>query len=245
MEYCYGVETNSRGKRKKEGIRVAAGLFRPRLPGDTFEVCQLFAIAARTVCVAPASLDEVNARLEIAVGRLVAPEARAATECLKLWKLFARVAQVPKASLRSEAARAFCRDLDALGQRLDLPPLADWDDLPEGLDDPMAFSIEASQVMDGLLPLSEVRARARALYAHAAKGNSAASAGQTAQLLGSMQSGERRQLFEGAVGGGLLGRGDVNLLIRFLIKGTPVGPADTTLIDVLERLGRHLASSTQ
>ncbi len=235
------METNARGRRKKQVTQVPPGSFRPSLPTDTFEVMRLFAVAARVVCALPQSLDEANARLEAMAERLVAPESKAAAECLKLWRLFARVAQVPKASLRMEAAKAFCRDLDALGQRLDLPPLSDWDDLPEGVDDANAFSIDVTAQLAQVLPLPVVKERARLLYATPQPPRSAQAAAQTAQLLSIMQSGERRELFETAVGRGLLGRGDVNLLIRFLIKGTPVGAADTTLIDVLDRLGRHLA----
>ena len=238
------METSARGRRKKLLPQAPTGAFRPSLPTDTFEVMQLFAIAARAVCAAPQILDDANGRLEALGVLLVAPESRAALECLKLWKLFAKVAQVPKASLRHEAARAFCRDLDSLGQRLDLPPLADWDDLPDGVDHANAYAPSLPEPPLDALPLHTVHARAKLLYAQPTPPHSAVAATQTASLLACMQSGERRHLFESAVGMGLLGRGDVNLLIRFLIKGAAVHTGDTTLIDVLERLGRYLAKQS-
>ena len=206
---------------------------------------RLFAIAARAVCVMPEGLDDANLRLEALEQNLVAPESKAAAECLKLWRLFARVAQVPKETLRLEAAKALCQDLDALGQRLDLPPLADWEELPQGLDDPHAFGIERVETQTDALTLTTVRQRAKALFATIPVGTKPAlmadAAAQTATLVSSMPSNERRALFTNLVGRGILGRSDVNLLIRFLIKGDAVQSGDTTLIDVLERVGRQLA----
>lgn len=200
---------------------------------------RVFAIAARAVCVKPEGLEHVNRRLELVSSRLVPPEASAAEECLRLWKLFARVARVPKAGLRMEAGKAFCRDLDALGQRLDLPPLADWDDLPSEVDDPDAIDPEEGEdEVDGLT-LAAVQERARGVAAQSAGGPFPAQ--EAARLLAALDIDERRQLLEQLVGTGLLGRSDVNLLIRCLVKGEEVGVNDTMLIEVLERLGGWLA----
>jgi hypothetical protein len=40
-----------------------------------------------------------------------------------------------------------------------------------------------------------------------------------------------------------MGRSDVNLLIRFLVKGGEVTPADTSLNEVLQRLGAWFVAS--
>lgn len=199
-----------------------------------------FAIAARAVCVVPDNLDQVSQRLAAITAKLVAPEVNCANECTRLWGLFSRVARVPKATLRTEAARAFCRDLDALGQRLDLPPLPDWDDLPQALDDPAAGDMDAApDITHELLTLDVVRSRAKTLKA----GQSSAHfpAQEAARLLSTLSMDDRRQLFDTLVGKGVLGRSDVNLLIRFLVKGDEVSGAETMLVEVLQRLGDWLA----
>jgi hypothetical protein len=171
--------------------------------------------------------------------RLVPPEAQAALECTRLWGLFARVAQVPKETLREEAGKAFCRDLDALGQRLDLPPLADWKDLPVSIDEPGADELEPAPLTQEPVTLTAVRERARSFVE--GQPQAGLPAAEAAKLLNALSNSERRALLEQLVGTGLLGRSDVNLLIRFLVKGEDVGATDTMLIEVLERLGRWLA----
>ena len=235
------MDTSARGRRKKRGTSNQPGTFRPSVPGDTFDVMRIFAIAARAVCVLPENLDAVSARLGMISGRLVAPESNAAQECLRLWKLFARVAQLPKESLRIEAGRAFCRDLDTLGQRLDLPPLADWEELPDELDEPGAPELEVPVASGDAVTLALVKGQARAVFGPEAQGKHAFPAGETAKLVSSLNNNDRRQLFEELVGKGLLGRSDVNLLIRFLVKGDELESTDTMLVEVLDRLGRWLA----
>ena len=216
-----------------------AGIFRPQLPSDSQAVVQLFVIAARAVCAQPAALDAVHGRLEQITRQLVAPEVLAAQEAWHLWRLFARVAQLPKAPLRYEAGRAYWRDLDGLSQRLDLPPLHEWDALPDGIDD-----AEAALDADPQVPLSQTleatRMQARRHRDGLPQGEMFP-AEQTLQLLLQLGQGERRGVLEQLIGQGILGRSDVNLLIRFLIKGDAVQPSDTTLNDVLQRVGRWLA----
>lgn len=235
------MDTVSRVRRKKRGAsNIEPGTFRPGLPSETQEVMRVFAIAARAVCVVPANLDDVTRRLQRMAAKLVPPEATAAGECARLWTLFARVAQLPKETLREEAGRAFCRDLDGLGQRLDLPPLPDWDDLPSEIDEPGAIELEPAPAAPEHVTLAIVRERARAVAA-ALPADADFPAGEVAKLLGLLNNSELRQLFEQLVGSGMLGRSDVNLLIRCLVKGDGVGATDTMLIEVLERLGRWLA----
>jgi hypothetical protein len=233
------VDTATRGRRKKRGNAGEPGTFRPSLPRDTGDVMRVYAIAARVVCVRPEGLEEVGGKLEALAARLVPPESRAAEECARLWALFARVAQVPKETLREEAGKAFCRDLDALGQRLDLPPLADWKDLPTFIDEPGAEELEPAPLSQEPVTLVAVRERARSVAER--QPQAAFPAPEAAKLLNSLSNSERRALLEQLVGTGLLGRSDVNLLIRFLVKGEDVGATDTMLIEVLERLGRWLA----
>ena len=235
------VDTSARGRRKKRGTSNNPGTFRPGVPGDTFDVMRMFAIASRAACVLPQSLDDISARLNMISGRLVAPESNAALECMRLWKLFARVAQLPKDGLRIEAGKAFCRDLDTLGQRLDLPPLADWEELPDELDDPGAPEPEIPASTGEIITLASVKERAKQVFSSDVGAKHVFPAGETAKLVSSLNNNDRRQLFEELVGKGLLGRSDVNLLIRFLVKGDELETSDTMLVEVLDRLGRWLA----
>lgn len=162
-----------------------------------------------------------------------------------MWQLFAKVAQLPKDSLRLEAGRAFCRDLDALAQRLELPPLAEWIDLPEAINDAGHAATEDGSNDGGaapghFLPLDELQTKARELVA-AAVGKKAVPSKEAAQLLAQFEADARSQWLDAMVGQGILGRTDVSLLIRFLAKGSVVHAGDTMLIELLGRLVRALA----
>lgn len=233
------MEPVRRGRRKSREKGPETGTFRPALPRDAQAVVRLYAVAARTVCARLESHAAVHGWLGQLQPRLVPPESAAAEACHKLWLLFARVAQIPKEALRREAARAFYNDLDALAQRLDLPPLDDWEDLPEGIDDPDAVRLEAPGLSPEPVTLQAVRERARDV-ARGHEGRKHFPASESARLLSVLGTDERRELFETLVGAGLMGRSDVNLLIRFLVKGGEVTPAETALNDVLERLGDWL-----
>ncbi len=236
---------SGRTDRPAGGVANKPGTFRPALPKDAHGVLKLFAIAARAACAAPGTIDAINARLELVAAKLVAPESFAAQECLRLWRLFARVANLPKEHLRHEAGLAFCRDLDALGQRLDLAPLMEWQELPDQLDDANAEGegageVEVTHADRPLATLAAVREEARAHKATLAAGVVFA-APVTARLLASLDANERRRAFEQMVGAGVMGRSEVNLLIRFMLKGDALGSGDTLLTEILQRLGRWLA----
>ena len=230
------------GRTDRPTAGIPAGTFRPALPKDAHGVLRLFAIAARAACAAPGTIDAINARLQLIADKLLAPESFAAQECLRLWKLFARVANLPKEHLRHEAGLAFCRDLDALGQRLDLAPLMEWQELPDQLNEPNAEGegdVEVTHADRPLATLAAVRGEAQARKA--ALHGEAFPASVTAQLLASLDADERRRAFEQMVGAGIMGRSEVNLLIRFMVKGDALGSGDTLLTEILQRLGRWLA----
>ena len=237
------MENVRSGRTDRPAGGAQAGTFRPALPKDAHGVLRLFAIAARAACAAPGTIDAINARLDLISGKLVAPESFAAQECLRLWKLFARVANLPKEHLRHEAGLAFCRDLDALGQRLDLAPLMEWQELPEQLDDPNAEGEGEVEVTHADRPLATLAAVREEAQAHKATLPAGAifPAPVTARLLASLDANERRQAFEQMVGAGVMGRSEVNLLIRFMLKGDALGSGDTLLTEILQRLGRWLA----
>ena len=187
-------------KSQSPTAEAVAGCFNPKLPGDSQEVLRLYAIAARAVNSRPEALDEISDRLVVMGKRLVAPEAVAAQECQRLWRLFARVAQVPKQALRNEAGRAYFRDLDALSQRLDLPPLSDWEDLPEGIDDPQVSPWADYQTQE-TNNLEAAREEARQLVLGLGK-HQVFPAENTMQLLLQLGNGERRRILEQLVGQG-------------------------------------------
>jgi hypothetical protein len=217
-------------------------LFRPALPEDAQAVLQVYAIAARAVCARPQTLSAIDHWLNSLHSRLVPPESGAAEACHALWQLFARVAQVPKERLRLEAAQAFYHDLDRLGQRLDLPPLDDWQDIPSGVDAPDA-AWEGEALTPEPVSLAAVRERACDVVRRHGGALKRFPAADAARLLAVLGPEQRRELFDSLVAQGEMGRADVNLLIRFLVKGGEVTPADTALSEVLERLGSWLAAS--
>lgn len=246
MALGYGctVESERRGRGHKPNKSLTPGTFRPARPADSQGVVQLFAIAARAACAQPTNLSTISYALDQACAQLLRPELDAAQECGRMWQLFAKVAQLPKDSLRLEAGRAFCRDLDALAQRLELPPLAEWVDLPEAISD-ANHAAAPEGPGDGrapttALPLGDLQARARELLL-AAPGKQVVPPNDAAQLMARFEATARAQWLDTMVGQGVLGRTDVSLLIRFLAKGGAVAAGDSMLIEVLGRLVRALA----
>lgn len=243
-----GVEPQKRGRGKKPSHSPAPGTFRPAPPKGTEAVVQLFAIASRAVCAVPGNLDAITQTLAGVCQPLSSPEAETARECARMWALFARVAGLPKATLRQEAGRAFCRDLDALAQRLELPPLSEWLELPEGMSDDAfvpqdpAQQAEASGVADNGEPLAAMVAVAQRVMAQHG-GKKGIPPQEAAALLGRIRIQDRGPWLDSMVGQGKLSRGDVSLLIRFLAKGLAVGASDSMLIEVLTRLVVALAES--
>lgn len=223
--------------------RPPPGTFKPARPADSEAVVLLFAMAARASCAQPDNLPAISQTLAQVCSELLGPEREAAEQCARMWQLFAKVAQLPKATLRLEAGRAFCRDLDTLAQRLELPPLAEWVDVPDGINEPQepAKALPRTQITEATtLPLAQIVAGAQELLAKN-PGKHGVEGAAIAALMGQWHPGERATWLDGQVGRGVLGRTDVSLLIRCLAKGGTVHSGDTMLIEVLERLLRALA----
>lgn len=242
---------NAAGAGADEG---SVGVFRPAVPRTTYRTVGLFAIAARIVCEKPDRLDDVTQHLQAAAAPLMPPERVAATECHRLWGIFARVAQLGKKTLLHEAALALYRDLDGVAQRLDLPPLTDWDQLPLRLDEPNPVVLDRSAV---IAPESSVHGGGESLHTIQQRAKQMLAAlelpeGATRELppravmtlLLAMAAQERKQLLDSMVGKGSMGRAEINLLNRYLLKnGDGIGDGDATLIEVLERIGSWLVAS--
>jgi hypothetical protein len=216
------------------------GVFRPGIPSDTQEVMRLFAIAARVVCLRPDQLEEVDRQLEAVRNKLVPPEANAAKECRKLWRMFSKVALLPKTNLLYEASKAFYRDLDAISQRLDLPPMEEWDQLPAGIDDPNPIDWHQSTANQEIQTLEEVQQQAIAIGKKLQK-SVPFPARDAAKLLMALEVGEQKKVFTELVGQGLMGRAEVQLLTRYLMKGEDINEEDSALVEALRRLGEWLS----
>ena len=242
------MDSHRRGRGHKPSQSLTPGTFRPARPADTQGVVHLFAIAARAACAQPKNLSAITQTLSHTCSALVSPELDAAQECARMWQLFAKVAELPKDTLRLEAGRAFCRDLDTLAQKLELPPLAEWVDLPEAISE--AGYDEATQghqqdhaAETASLDFAVIVDRARELVLQYPDKKSVP-AHETATLLAHMDADKRSHWLDHRVGQGILGRTDVNLLIRFLAKGGAVQSGDTMLIEVLDKLVHALSRPT-
>jgi hypothetical protein len=219
----------------------APGTFRPAEPKDSGDVVQLFAVAARVVCATPALLDTVSAMLAQVTFGLIPPEAQTRDACTRLWMSFARTIGSLPPGQAAIAGRALADDLDQIGQRLELMPLAAWDELPLTLDDPRrrvkvesgegrnieraaAKIAEMKEELSSptLVPLERARAAAELLLALAPD--------RRAVELARMSSDR------------VLGKRDAALLTRFLTQPAhALDPSEEALIEALERAGRWLA----
>lgn len=224
-------------RRQKSETGVRPGAFSPPIPADTQEVVQLFLIGARVVCEQPQLLDTVTERLGASVGSLVPPASIAAEECGRLWMSFARVAASAKPKLVGEAGRALYGDLEALCQRLDLPPLQDWRRVPAAVGaGPAAGEPPARETGADLDVI-----RARAIDRAANLGEDDHLPGlEVATLLTGMDRHARDTLFKHLVGEGILARGDCNMLAQVIVRGGTITEEDEALLAVLEELGNWL-----
>lgn len=216
-------------------------VFRPAVPTDQESIVRLYAIAARAVCARPESLPNIERYLQAITDALIQPELGAAQACARLWVIFAKVATLPKEGLRVEAGRAFARDLDALGQRLDLPPLPNWEQFPTGIDDAEPVALTPSSLQPEAVALDVVQKRAQEIQQK--RPEQPFEASEAAFLLNLLDASQRRNVLDTLVGRGILMRSEVNLLIRYLVKGGELSEKDTTLSDAFSRLGDWLAKN--
>jgi hypothetical protein len=222
--------------RRKKTPAPPPGTFAPAVPTDAHDVLYLYAVAARAVCARPDKLDEVNARLTEVTRDLVPPESAANEECARLWHYFRRAATSPKPPLRQEAGKALYRDLESLGMRMDLAPLAHWDKLPMGLaGGTAAEEDEPSSPTD--VTVESVRRRARRRLG---KAGAKLPAPDVAELVRLLSRDQMEELFYHLVGEGFMGRAEGQMLIRWLAKGEALGEEDEALVEFLERLGEYL-----
>ena len=211
------------------------GKFIPQRPIDSFGVLRLFAVASRAVCAKPERFQEINESLRNVVSDLVPPESLAVSDCEHLWEIFRRFASHPKATLRIEAARALCRDLDTMGQRLQLPPLPNWENLPD-------FLIETQLAVaerDSIKGVQEILAEAKLLHASLGPGEQL-SEEVIVELLWSMDGEARGEFVLSLVGTGNLSRNEAALLTRWLSSDKKLESDDYLLVEVLGRVGAWL-----
>ena len=215
---------------------MATELFKPKRPDDAFEVLKLYAIASRVVCASPDSVVSVTKTLVNLGEELVPPESLAAKDGFHLWKVFVRVARLPKPRLRKEASLALHRDLDRLGQQLHLPPLPAWPELPETL---LGGKYEDSDEVDTQplgISIEEGIEQAQAAYRNLGAGESLGAPFVLALLLSLLPSEFERLLKESALSEHL-GRGEVGLLARAVANQHVLTEDDEVLLEVLERVG--------
>lgn len=216
------------------------------MPANNQELLHVYAIAARVTCQYPEQFLEVSERLERCCQALVPPERATADECARLWLLFTRAFHFSKPALQSDVGKAFFREIENLSQRLDLPPLPEWDKMPVELVSAKATKepMKPDVVAIGWRSLEQVQQEAQAIVVRLSQG-AAFPADQTARLLSILVEEERSRLLDQMVGRGMLGRSDVALIARCLARsaGTELNSEDTSLVEVLERLGRWLSQS--
>lgn len=232
-------EGDSKSSRKRKPMPPPVGVFQPAKPRDHSEVVTLFAIGARIVATKPENMAAVSEKLEDIATHLVPPESLTAQECMRLWKIFGRYATSPKPSLRSEAGAAYCRDLEQLAQKMELPPLTPWEDLPTSLNDPRALK-QAHEGTDPGESLGAIRKRAKELLSHK-KTKSGLPYKTIAELLVALTPAARQGAFDELVQRGEIDKREVAVLSRWVATQQPISEDDETLVEVLQRVGGWLS----
>ena len=210
------------------------GKFLPAKPPDSLGVLRLFAVASKVVCAKPENFMEITKKLSEAIRELVPPESLAAKDCIHLWEVFSRFAGHPKPLLRIEAGKAFCRDLDSMGQRLQLPPLLGWERLPESL-----VEVSKGREKKGRSTEKVIVGLRKAASKELKKVGAGASVKPkgVALLLRDVAAGEREQVLQTLVVTEDLSRGEVSLLVRWLSTNNELESDDELLVEILERVG--------
>ncbi len=217
------------------------GVFRPAPPDDTGDVLKLYAVAARVACAVPDNLPQIEAALAEAVGPLEPPESLTAQECERLWQAFRRTVLTLQHAKWELAGKALVGDLDALGQRLDAMPLTSWEKLPTAHEDPRARSHVAEVVSGQGATVAIIRQRAKEELS--SPGLTPLSRAREVQnMLLALPVPARAQAITQMIDQAALSRGDGVMVTRLLAKGAQIEDEDEALIEVLERVGKWLAS---
>lgn len=219
-----------------ESNNQVSDTFFPGKPPDSLAVLRLFAVASRVVCAKPESFSQVSQRLGVVLSDLVPPESLAAEDCAHLWKVFSQFASHPKPMLREEASKALCRDLDAMGQRLQLPPLPAWEKLPVYLVEEKSLEVTQPNTGRGI---EETKVEARLIYAALGPGETLP-IDDIIRLLSSMEMGEREVVCQSLIGAGHLSRSEVALLTRWVAANKPLKSDDELIVELLQRVGAWL-----
>jgi len=219
-----------------ERRNTQTGTFKPAIPKDSQDVLRLYAIAARVVCDKPEQLAEINQRLQTIRSQLVPPESYTADECTKLWSVFVAVAQYEKPSLNIEAGKALYRDLDMLGQRLELAPMDPWDYIPAGIDD---GELSEVSTVGGSDTLQKVRKLAKAKIKKQSRRKTLRMQ-EILEFLMRLDPKELNKLFEELVGQGKVRRGDITIVERYLLKGGKLDKEQSALMQAILKLGDAL-----
>ncbi len=224
--------------RRKKLEPPPVGTFRPGVPQDASDVVLTYLIGARVVCEKPEALTQVSETLQHLAARLLPPVQLAADECARLWVYFVRAAATGKPSLTMEAGQALLRDLDVLGQRLDLAPLLSWERIPNAVDDPNAEVLSADDDDDSGASAATIRRRAKRRLGKKKR----LPIPEVVDLLAALASSERAQVFNQMVGEGKLDRTAATLVQQRLQKGDKVKSDDEALINVLHQVGAWLVA---
>lgn len=224
------------------------GTFQPGLPNGSEELVRLFVIAARAVCSRPEGLEEVTATLSHILSQLAPPERITGDECARLWTLFGRMAQKAgrKPALLEEGARALYRDLDGIGQSLDLPPLDPWTSIPSAVRAAHPVAMMMDDDTDAGESLEAVRARARARREKKGKGGGKLRPSEVLDLIASLGKVAREDLYKNVVGQGVVSRTEVTLVEQLLAQGgqpPPKGSGGDLVLAALDNLGEWLAKA--
>lgn len=223
---------------KTEVKPLSPGTFKPLPPEDTQGVLKLYAIASRAVWAEPHALSDIDTRLQDVMARLVPPESQAAEECARLWRIYLRTAIHAKPVLRRRVAEALYRDLEAIGQRMDLPPLESWEHIPNAIDQTEQEDT-TSRLPVGVASLKTLRRKAKKLLE--AHPKIRVLPGRTVlDLLYQLYEKERGELFNSFVATGFMSRSEIHLLERSLARKVAITDEDQTLVDVVARVGKWL-----
>lgn len=219
---------------------IQAGVFRPGAIQSLEALIELFAIAARAAAAKPENMRLIQSRLQAVCEPLVHPERAAAGLFFAVWEAFVRRAQTDG---RIEVhGKQLCSELEIAGQQVDLPPLPAWELIPEGIEADKPFQFDEESRMSAGEALGTILQEARP-YANKIDKKNPFPYTLAASMLVRLDATERSALFVGLVQGGILGRGEASMLVRHLVKGGKVRAQDTTLVEVLRRLGAWLATT--
>jgi hypothetical protein len=202
------------------------------------KVIQLYAVAAKKVCIQKETYDEITQLLRARVEHLGPPDLYTVRDCNRYWWKLGRALRMVPEHVYPEVGRRFTASLDVLCQQIDVRPLPEWENISAEWDGEKEKIIQLG--LPVCIPIVEAKEEAKRLMQQdAADEVLAASVGE---LLAKVARRECRGYLEDLVPTGALSRSGVSMVEQWIDGSNKLTRMPPTIRKTLMNIGNALAS---